>query len=107
MITLTQVAARRIQGFLSEKPAAKGFKIALKKYGCSGWGYDVSLPTIIDKGDLVFTDKGISIIVPESIVEKIQGMTIDYEKQGINYVFTYNNPQATGSCGCGESFTTN
>ena len=40
-------------------------------------------------------------------MDKDEGTVIDYEKQGINQIFVYKNPNATGSCGCGESFTTN
>jgi len=105
-LTLTDTAAARIREFLAKNPEAKGFKIDLKKYGCSGWGYEVSLPTDIAADELVLEDKGISLIVPAEVIDKIDGTVIDFEKQGINQIFTYKNPQATGECGCGESFTT-
>ena len=105
-LTLTENAAARIRLFMQKNPQARGFKIDLKKYGCSGWGYDVSLPTDIAADELVLEDKGVPLIIPADVLDKIDGTVIDFEKQGINQIFTYKNPQATGECGCGESFTT-
>lgn len=102
---LTQAAAERIAEFLQQDQAAKGFRVGIKKTGCSGWGYEVSLAHHIDDDELVCEDKGIRLIVPKSALDKIKGTTIDYQKQGINQVFVYQNPNITGECGCGESFT--
>ena len=103
---VTENAASRIQHFLDNNPNAVGFKISIKKTGCSGWGYEVELAEKIEKNDKVFKDKGINLIADDETIKLINGTTIDYEKQGINHVFVYKNPNATGECGCGESFTT-
>ncbi|WP_154223833.1 HesB/IscA family protein [Marinicella rhabdoformis] len=106
-LQLTETAAARIAHFLSLDENAKGFRVAIKKMGCSGWGYDVSIAQNIESDDVLLEDKGITLIVPKDALEKIEGTTIDYQKQGINQIFVYENPNATGECGCGESFTTN
>jgi iron-sulfur cluster assembly protein len=106
-LKLTEQAANRIRYFLQQDNNAIGFRVKVKKMGCSGWGYDVSIAHDKQKDDVVFEDQGISLIVPQQDLDKVKGTTIDYEKQGINQIFVYNNPNATGSCGCGESFTTN
>ncbi len=105
-LQLTEAAAARIAHFLNMDKGAKGFRVAIKKMGCSGWGYDVSIVDSVAKDEVVFEDRGIPLIVPKSAIAKINGTTIDYEKQGINQIFVYRNPNATGECGCGESFTT-
>jgi len=105
-LKLTEQAASRIQYFLQQDTKAIGFRVKVKKMGCSGWGYDVSLAHEKTDDDVAFQESGITLIVPQNDLEKISGTTIDYEKQGINQVFVYRNPNATGSCGCGESFTT-
>jgi iron-sulfur cluster assembly protein len=46
------------------------------------------------------------LIATQETLDVIDGTTIDFEQQGINHVFVYKNPKATGECGCGESFTT-
>ena len=104
---VTEKAAARIKKFIDKDPDAKGFKVNIKKTGCSGWGYEVEMAHQIDSDDLVFLDKGIHLIANKETMELIEGTTIDFEQQGINHIFVYKNPKATGECGCGESFTTN
>lgn len=102
---LTAAAAERIATFLEQDSKAKGFRVGIKKTGCSGWGYEVSLAYQIGDDELVCEDRGIHLITPKSALDKIKGTTIDYQKQGINQIFVYQNPNAVGECGCGESFT--
>jgi iron-sulfur cluster assembly protein len=106
-LQLTQQAADRILHFMSLDTSAVGFRVAVKKMGCSGWGYDVALAHDVGDNEITLEDKGVKLIVPKDALDKVQGTVIDYEKQGINQIFVYKNPNATGSCGCGESFTTN
>lgn len=105
-LQLTQQAADRILHFISLDDEAVGFRVSVKKMGCSGWGYDVSLTSVIHEDDVVIEEKGVTLVVPKADLDKLTGTTIDYERQGINQIFVYKNPNATGSCGCGESFTT-
>lgn len=106
-LQLTQQAADRILHFLSQDDKALGFRVSVKKMGCSGWGYEVELAHEVKTGELTMEDKGVMLIVPQEAIDKVAGTVIDYERQGINQIFVYRNPNATGSCGCGESFTTN
>ncbi len=106
-LQLTQQGADRILHFMSLDDDALGFRVAVKKMGCSGWGYDVALAHEVKAGEVTLEDKGVTLIVPKDAIDKVQGTVIVYEKQGINQIFVYKNPNATGSCGCGESFTTN
>ena len=104
---VTERAADRIKKFIAQDTLAIGFKINIKKTGCSGWGYEVEIPHELEENDVVFEDKGIQLIANKETLEVIKGTTIDFKQQGINHVFVYKNPNATGECGCGESFTTN
>jgi iron-sulfur cluster assembly protein len=106
-LSLTQQAAERILHFMSMDQSAVGFRVAVKKMGCSGWGYEVALVNEVKDDEVTMTDKGVTLVVPRDALDKVDGTVIDYEKQGINQIFVYKNPNATGSCGCGESFTTN
>jgi len=103
---VTDKAAERIKKFISKDESAIGFKINIKKTGCSGWGYEVELPRTLEANDVVYEEKGVKLIASKETLKVIDGTTIDFEQQGINYVFVYKNPKATGECGCGESFTT-
>jgi len=102
---VTQKAADRIKKFIEKNPSAVGFKINIKKTGCSGWGYEVELPKTLEANDVIYEDKGVNLIASKETLEVIDGTIIDFEQQGINHVFVYKNPKATGECGCGESFT--
>ena len=104
---VTETAAKRIKKFIDQDPLAKGLKINIKKTGCSGWGYEVEIPHILNEDDIVHEDKGVNLIATKETLKLIDGTIIDFEKQGINHIFVYKNPKATGECGCGESFTTN
>ncbi|WP_223787580.1 HesB/IscA family protein [Marinicella meishanensis] len=106
-LQLTQQAADRILHFLSLDEKAMGFRVSVKKMGCSGWGYEVELAHEVKADEMTMEDKGVTLIVPQDALDKVDGTVIDYERQGINQIFVYRNPNATGSCGCGESFTTN
>ncbi|MBL4772225.1 MAG: iron-sulfur cluster assembly accessory protein [Alcanivoracaceae bacterium] len=103
---VTETAANRIKKFIAQDPEAKGFKINIKKTGCSGWGYEVEMPHKLNKDDVICEDKGVNLIASKETLKLIDGTIIDFEQQGINHIFVYKNPKATGECGCGESFTT-
>ena len=104
---VTEKAAERIKKFIANDASAIGFKVNIKKTGCSGWGYEVEMPHELKEDDIVYEEKGIKLIANKETLEIIDGTIIDFEQQGINHVFVYKNPKATGECGCGESFTTN
>jgi len=104
---VTEKAANRIKKFIDQDALAVGFKINIKKKGCSGWEYEVEIPHELKNDDVISVDKGIKLIANKETLAIIDGTIIDFEQQGINHVFVYKNPNATGECGCGESFTTN
>lgn len=102
---VTEKAANRIKKFIEKDEQAIGFKINIKKTGCSGWGYEVELPHQLAENDVIHEDQGVKLIASIETLKLIDGTIIDFEQQGINHVFVYKNPKATGECGCGESFT--
>ncbi len=104
-IFLTDRAAARIRDFLQKQPDKQAFRLSVKKTGCSGWGYEVGLTDTVNEDDAVFEHKGITIVVPETVLPLVDGTTVDFVQQGINSSFVFDNPNAKGECGCGESFT--
>ncbi|MDP3561387.1 MAG: iron-sulfur cluster assembly accessory protein [Legionellaceae bacterium] len=104
-VQLTSAAKQRIVSYLAEHQH-KGLRISVKKTGCSGLSYvldyvDECMPT-----DIVITlEEAYFVSVEKSSYPYIKGVEIDYVKQGINQKFIFNNPNQTGQCGCGESFT--
>ena len=103
-IQLTDNAAQRVKQFL-EKDNGVALRLGVKKTGCSGWAYEVSVASEFKNDDQVFEDKGVKIVVDNESLPYLQGSSIDFTQSGLNRTFQFNNPNATDECGCGESFT--
>lgn len=103
-IQLSDNAAQRVKQFL-EKENGLGLRLGVRKTGCSGWAYDVSITSEFGNNDQVFEDKGVKIVVDKESLPFLNGSTIDFTQSGLNRTFQFNNPNATDECGCGESFT--
>jgi iron-sulfur cluster assembly protein len=103
-IQLTDNAAQRVKHFL-EKESGVALRLGVRKTGCSGWAYEVSIASELGSDDQVFEDKGVRIVVDNESLPYLQGSKIDFTVSGLNRTFQFDNPNATDECGCGESFT--
>ena len=103
-IQLTKNAAQRVKHFL-EKENGLALRLGVRKTGCSGWAYDVSIATKLETADHVFEDKEVKIVIDDDSLPYLKGAKIDFSTSGLNRTFLFENPNATDECGCGESFT--
>lgn len=103
-IQLTESAALRVKHFL-EKEHGAALRLGVRKTGCSGWAYEVSIASESGEDDRVFVDKGVKIVVDSTSLPFLEGSKIDFITSGLNRTFHFDNPNATEECGCGESFT--
>jgi len=104
-ITITPAAGERMRRFLAAAPEAAGVRFGVKRTGCSGFSYVVDLAQALDAGDSVVEVDGVPLVVSEAAATLVDGTVIDFQRQGLNSGFVFHNPNATGACGCGESFT--
>ncbi|MCH6549330.1 MAG: iron-sulfur cluster assembly accessory protein [Proteobacteria bacterium] len=104
-ISLTQPAAERIRTYLETRGKGVGLRVGIKKTGCSGYAYVVNYADDIGDSDIVFEDYGVKIVVDKESLKLIDGTEVDFVKQGLNEAFRFRNPNVTGECGCGESFS--
>lgn len=104
-ITITPAASERMRQFLAQTPGAAGVRFGVKRTGCSGFGYVVDLATVAGEGDRVLEVDGVPLVVDDKSLPLVDGTVIDFRRQGLNASFVFHNPNATGECGCGESFT--
>ncbi len=104
-IQLTNAARRRMQDFLARTPAALGVRFGIRRTGCSGFGYTVDLADAIAENDRIFDQDGLRLVVDAKALPFVDGTEIDFRRDGLNSAFVFRNPNATGECGCGESFT--
>ena len=103
-VTLTESAAQQIQRQLQKRGRGLGLRLAVKKSGCSGFAYVLDYVDMLAENDEVFEKFDVKVIVKREDLEVLDGIELDYRKDGINAAFKFNNPTVTGMCGCGESF---
>ncbi len=104
-ISLTESAAERVRSHLVARGSGIGLRVGVKKTGCNGFAYVINYADEIDDGDVVFEQRGVKIVVDETSLELIDGTEVDFVKEGLNEAFRFRNPNVTGECGCGESFS--
>ncbi len=105
-ISLTANAAEHIENLLRDYPNAIGLRLGVKDAGCNSKKYVTDYVEQQQAQDKVFHDKSITIFVAAQDLPFLAGTEIDYVQDGINRVLTFNNPNVTSQCGCGESFNT-
>jgi iron-sulfur cluster assembly protein len=104
MITATELAATKIKQQLEQRGTGVGIKIGVKTTGCSGLAYTLEFVDQIDQTYAIFDSHGVHLYVDPKHVPYLQGLEMDWVKQGLNEGFEFANPQEKDRCGCGESF---
>ena len=106
VVTLTDRAAARVKEIMAkgEKPYV-GLRVGVKNGGCAGQEYVLEYAEAANPLDEVVEDKGVTILVDPKAVLFLIGTEIDYEVTKLFAKFTFNNPNQTDACGCGESVT--
>jgi len=103
-ISLTRSAAERVRTYLEKRGSGVGLRLGVTQTGCSGYSYVINYAEEIDDSDVVFEDKGVTVVVDPEALQLIDGTEVDFVKNGLNEAFSFRNPNITGECGCGESF---
>ena len=104
-ISLTEPAANRVRNYLEARDSAVGLRVGVTKTGCNGWAYVVDYAEAVSADDVVFENRGVQVIVDRESLELIDGTEVDFVKEGLNEAFRFRNPNVSGECGCGESFS--
>ena len=104
-ISLTDNAATRVRAFLDKRGRGVGLRLGVRRSGCNGWAYTIDYADAVEASDVVFDEAGIKVIVNRDSLGLIDGTQIDFVKDGLNEAFKFRNPNVTGECGCGESFS--
>ena len=104
MITVTDTASKKIQENLARRGSGIGICVGVRTTGCSGMAYVLEYVDESWEGSIVFPQLGFGILVDQKDLPYLDGMEIDYVRQGLNEGFEFNNPLEKDRCGCGESF---
>jgi iron-sulfur cluster assembly protein len=102
VMTLTDAAAERIRALMASS-GKDLVRIGVKKGGCAGMEYTMSYAETKAPHDEVVEDKGVRILIDPTAIMFLLGTEMDYRSDRMSSGFVFNNPNQTGSCGCGES----
>jgi len=107
-LTLTDKAAEEVRKFIAAEqvPAeTAGLRVSVLPGGCSGFKYSLNIEERALDDDMTMDIGGVRIFVDGFSAQYLSGVTIDYVTSMQGSGFTFSNPNATGGCGCGTSFT--
>ncbi|MGI8997280.1 MAG: HesB/IscA family protein [Pyrinomonadaceae bacterium] len=107
-VGVTEAAANEIKKFMSGEeglPETAGLRVRVVPGGCSGFQYSLNIEEESRQGDHVTEAHGVRLFVDMFSAQYLNGVSIDFVNSVMGSGFTFNNPNATGGCGCGSSFT--
>ena len=105
---VTAAAAEEIKKFMSSEeglPQTAGLRVRVVPGGCSGFQYSLNIEEESRPNDHVIDSSGVRMFIDMFSAQYLNGVEIDYVTNVMGSGFTFNNPNATGGCGCGSSFT--
>lgn len=107
-LTVTPSAAAEIKKFFAgeeDLPETAGLRVRVVPGGCSGFQYSLNIEEESRTGDFLIEQHGIRLFVDMFSAQYLNGITIDHTTNMMGSGFTFENPNATGGCGCGTSFS--
>lgn len=104
MITITDKAAEELKRRTALGEGAIGVRLSVTNTGCSGHAYKMEHAFEQKSDEDKFEHDGAVLFVPKKDILMLLGTVIDFKEDKFSSAFTYTNPNATGQCGCGESF---
>ena len=108
MVTVTPGACTEVKKFMEQEgvdPAKGGLRVSVQPGGCSGFKYGLLIEDEAAEDDMILEQEGWRVFVDPFSAQYINGVTIDYVSSMQGSGFTFKNPNATGGCGCGSSFS--
>jgi iron-sulfur cluster assembly protein len=104
MLTLTPTAVEKVKAIMAERNESSALRISVVGGGCSGFQYQMTLENQPQKDDQVIEMDGLKVVVDSRSMLYLTGTRVDYVDGLSGSGFKFENPNAKGSCGCGESF---
>ena len=104
MITVTSIANKKIKANLNKRGQGIGIRLGVRTTGCSGLAYVLEYVDELAPEDTAFEQDGFVVVVDPKSLTLMDGLEVDYVRQGLNEGFEFINPNEKDRCGCGESF---
>ena len=106
LVTLTEAAVAEVKRLMDVQDLTEGgLRLGVKGGGCSGLSYTINFDEKIGEFDTVCEQDGVKVIVDAKSAIYLEGMQLDYQKDLVSGGFKFLNPNASKTCGCGESFS--
>lgn len=106
VITVTEAALKEIKRLINVQGITEGgLRLGVKGGGCSGLSYTINFDEKIGQHDQVYDFDGVKVIIDAKSAIYLQGTQLDYHKDLMGGNFKFVNPNASKTCGCGESFS--
>lgn len=107
MLQLTTAASSKVRDFMKEHGSEgdTGLRVAVLPGGCSGFQYGLNIEDEPESDDEVLDIEGVRVFVDPFSAQYLDGVEIDYVSSFMGQGFSFRNPNASGGCGCGSSFT--
>ena len=103
-VTLSESAAKHVTNFLTKRGKGIGLRLGVRTSGCSGMAYKLEFVDETAEDDIVFESNGVKVFIDPKSLPYLDGMELDFAREGLNEGFKFNNPNVKDQCGCGESF---
>ncbi len=104
MLSFTPTAVEKVKAIMAQRGEEGGLRIAVVGGGCSGFQYQMTLDRQAREDDKVIEQDGLRVFLDPRSLLYLHGSTVDYVETLTGSGFKFDNPNARGSCGCGESF---
>jgi iron-sulfur cluster assembly protein len=106
-VTVTRTAVAEVRRYMEEQGAtgSAGLRVGVLPGGCSGFQYGLNIEDEAGEDDMILESNGVRLFVDPFSLQYLAGVEIDYVSTFQGSGFTFNNPNASGGCGCGSSFT--
>ena len=103
-VSLSDKAAKHVANYLTKRGKGIGLRLGVRTTGCSGMAYKLEFVDAVSPEDLVFESNGVKVVVDPKSLPYLDGMELDYAREGLNEGFQFNNPNVKDHCGCCDSF---
>src|SRR6476659_9196397 len=103
-ITLTETAARHVAANIAKRGKGIGLRLGVRTSGCSGLAYKLEYADELKPEDMRFESHGVTVVVDPKSLPYLEGLELDFTREGLNEGLKFNNPNVKDECGRGESF---
>lgn len=105
LVLLTEPAGRKLLELIAREQDGEFLRVKITGGGCNGLVYKMLFTEEIKRGDIIVQSSGVQVLVDSKSALYLRGTKLDFSDKMVGGGFKFTNPNASGSCSCGESFS--